>query len=156
MTIGFYPGSFDLCHAGHMLAFKEARQHCKYLIVGLQSNPNNDRKHKNIPIMSMEERRIILNGIKYIDEIQRYDTEVQVVALVKELKPSIYFIGEDWKNKEFSAQKTCLELGIKIHYLSRNHAYASSTLRKKIYAAERESAKDEKKRVYNKKPANGI
>lgn len=138
MTIGFYPGSFDLCHAGHILAFKEARQYCQHLIVGLHSNPNSDRKHKNIPIMSMEEREIILQGIKYIDEIRKYDTEAQVVALVKELKPPIYFIGEDWKNKEFSAQKTCLELGIKIHYLSRNHAYSSSELRKKIYTVERQ------------------
>lgn len=120
-----------------MLALKEARQKCQYLIVGLQSNPHIDRKHKNIPIMSMDERRIILQGIKYIDEIKEYDTEAQVVALVRELKPNMYFIGEDWRNKEFSAQKACDELGIKIQYLSRNHCYSSSELRKRIGEAER-------------------
>ena len=130
--IGFFPGAFDLCHAGHTLSFREARAHCDTLIAGLQSNPNLDRSHKNIPIMSTEERRIILEGMRYIDTIHEYDTENQLIELVRGLKPDVYFIGEDWKGKEFSCKKLCEEMGIAVHYLSRKHSYSTSELRKRI------------------------
>ncbi len=130
--IGFYPGTFDLCHAGHILSFEEARANCDILIAGLQSNPNIDRKDKNIPIMGMDERRIILKGIRYIDEIREYDTESQLIDLVRKLKPDIYFIGQDWKGKEFSCKKLCEEISIAVHYLSRNHSYSSAELRQRI------------------------
>jgi glycerol-3-phosphate cytidylyltransferase len=138
MEIGFFPGSFDLCHAGHVLGFKEARENCGRLIVGLQVDPSIDRPDKNKPIMSVEERLIILRGVRYIDTIKEYATEADVVKMVRELKPDIYFIGEDWRGKEFSAKKTCEELSIRIHYLTRNHNHSSSGLRQKIYASEQE------------------
>ena len=53
MKIGFTCGAFDLLHAGHVVMFKEAKKHCDYLIVGLQTNPNLDRPNKNIPVQSM-------------------------------------------------------------------------------------------------------
>jgi glycerol-3-phosphate cytidylyltransferase len=127
-----------LCHAGHILAFEESKKNCDRLIVGLHSNPHLDRTHKNVPILSMEERRIILSSIKWIDAIYEYDTEKQLVDLVKTIHPDIYFIGEDWEHKEFSAKKTCEQLGIKVHYLARNHSFSSSNLRQKIYEAERD------------------
>lgn len=136
MEIGFYPGAFDLCHAGHILGFKEAKKNCAILIAGLQSNPAIDRTNKNKPIMSMRERRIILQGIRYIDAIKEYDTEADLVKMVRALKPAVYFIGEDWKGKHFSAKAVCEELGIRVHYLARNHPYSSSHLRKKIYLRE--------------------
>ena len=67
MKKGFTCGAFDLCHAGHMLMFKEAKEHCDYLVVGLQDDPSVTTaeyrgKKKNKPIMSLAERRIILEG----------------------------------------------------------------------------------------------
>ncbi len=136
MEIGFFPGSFDLCHAGHVLAFREARAHCGKLIVGLQVDPSVDRADKNKPVMSAEERRIILQGIRYVDEIREYATEADLVEIVRELEPDVYFIGEDWKGKEFSAKAACEELGMRVHYLARSHSYSSSGLRKKICESE--------------------
>ena len=134
--VGFFAGTFDLCHAGHTLSFKEARAHCDTLVAGLQTNPNIDRPNKNIPIMSMDERRIILAGVRYIDAIREYDTEKDLIELVRDLKPDIYFIGEDWKGKVFSCKAVCEEMGIAVHYLSRNHPYSTSELRKRIAASE--------------------
>src|SRR5688572_17393525 len=83
MKIGFTCSAFDLCHAGHMLLFKEAKDHCDYLIVGLQEDQSVDNhinmqyrgKLKPKPIMSLDERKVILQGIKYIDEIFLYRNE---------------------------------------------------------------------------------
>ena len=129
---GIFAGSFDLCHAGHMMAFKEAKENCDYLIVALHSDPSTDRPEKNKPIMGVNERRIILEGIRYIDEIVGYDTEADLVSLVNTLDLDVYFIGEDWIEKEFSAKQACFNNDVVIHYLSRKHAYSSSELRKRI------------------------
>ena len=62
--VGITAGAFDLCHAGHILVFKECKTVCGYLIVALQSDPSIDRPEKNKPVMSLEEREIILGAIK--------------------------------------------------------------------------------------------
>ena len=123
--IGFFPGVFDLLHPGYIQAFKEAKEHCDILIIGLQSDPTIDRPQKNKPIMSAEERKIILESIKYVDEIVEYDTEEELNELDATMKVDVRFIGEDHK-ETFSPIKT------KIVYLKRNHQYSSSWLRDKI------------------------
>lgn len=137
MTKGIFAGSFDLCHAGHILAFKEARGNCEYLTVAIQSNPHADRPEKNTPIMGINERKIILQGIRYIDEIVEYDTETDLMALVEKTHPDIYFMGEDWKGKDSWHEPLMKKLGIRIHYLKRDHTYSSSELRRRIVAAEK-------------------
>ena len=130
--VGLYPGTFDLCHAGHVLSFEEAKGACDRLIVALQHDPSVDRDDKKSPIMSIDERRIILAAIRHIDEVVEYGTEADLVGLVRRLKPDVYFAGADWKEKRFSAQDACEELGIRVRYLSRNHHYSSSELRARI------------------------
>src|SRR5438309_2020429 len=108
MKIGFTCSTFDLCHAGHMLLFKEAKQHCDYLIVGLQDDPSTDNhinmqyrgKLKNKPVMSLEERKVILESIKYLDEIFVYKNEEDLYKNIQKLseegKYQIRFIGDDY------------------------------------------------------------
>ena len=69
MRIGFVAGAFDLLHAGHVLMLKDARSQCDYLIAGLHIDPSIERPQKNKPIQTLEERRIQLEGCKYVDEI---------------------------------------------------------------------------------------
>ena len=48
--IGFTCSTFDLLHAGHITMLEEAKHHCDYLIVGLQTDPTIDRPDtKNQP-----------------------------------------------------------------------------------------------------------
>lgn len=131
--MGFTAGALDFTHAGHFLMLKECKEHCDKLIVGLHTDPSIDRPEKNRPILSVKERGIILEGIKYIDEIVEYDTEADLVKLLKKIKPDVRFIGEDWKGKPFTGH----ELNIPIFWNTRKHAYSSSNLRRKIFEAER-------------------
>lgn len=132
--IGFTCGTFDLCHAGHFLVFKEAKEICDYLIVGLEKDPSVDRPDKNKPIMSVEERLEILNGIKYIDEIFTYNNEEELYEYLKENQGriDIRIIGADWKDRPYTGH----DLPIKMHFNTRNHTYSSSELRKRVYEAE--------------------
>lgn len=116
--------------------FKEAKEVCDYLIVGLHSDPSIDRPEKNKPVMSLEERRIILEGIKYIDEIFEYATEAELYGILKENKYGfdVRIIGADWKGKPYTGH----DLPIKVYFNSRDHGFSTTALREKIYEAEKE------------------
>ena len=75
----------DLLHAGHVLMLKECRAQCDYLIVGLQIDPSVDRLDKQKPVETVEERRIRLEGCKYVDEVVVYKDEVDLYHLLKKL-----------------------------------------------------------------------
>ena len=99
--IGFTCGSFDLLHAGHALMLKECKNYCDTLIVGLQKDPSADRNYKNKPVQTLEERRIMLESIKYIDKIYAYSTEKDLYSLLQLLTPDVRIVGSDWKDKKF-------------------------------------------------------
>lgn len=133
--VGITAGAFDLCHAGHMLMFKEAKTVCDYLIVALHSDPTLDRPGiKNRPIMSVEERKIILEGIRYIDEIVVYDTEADLLALLtaNTLNIDIRILGAEYKNKQFTGR----DLPIPLYFNSRDHGYSTTELRRRVYEGE--------------------
>jgi glycerol-3-phosphate cytidylyltransferase len=141
MKKGFTAGAFDLCHAGHFLMFEEARQQCDYLIVGLHTDPTLDRPDtKNKPIMSVEERMIILKGIKYIDEVVTYETEADLYNLLKENKLGINVrvLGVEYKDKPFTGH----DLPMEVYFNTRGHNFSTTELRNRVYEAEK--AKREK------------
>ena len=52
--IGITFSTFDMLHAGHIAMLAEARNHCDYLIAGLQTDPTIDRTDtKNTPVQSI-------------------------------------------------------------------------------------------------------
>ena len=66
--IGFTCSTFDLLHAGHILMLKESAEVCDFLIVGLQTDPTIDRPlTKNTPIQTLEERKIQLEAVRYVE-----------------------------------------------------------------------------------------
>ena len=130
--IGFTCSCFDILHTGHMLMLEDAKKQCDVLIIGLQTDPTIDRKEKNKPIQSYEERYIMTSGIRYIDDVIKYSTEKDLYELLTLLKPDVRILGTDHQNKPFTGD----DLDIKIYWHNRNHNYSTSNLRKKIYFAE--------------------
>ena len=134
--VGLTAGAFDLCHAGHMLMFEEAKGECDYLIVGLHSDPSIDRPDsKNRPIMSLKEREIILRGIRYIDEVVIYDTEADLLRVLKENKLNIdvRILGVEYKGKQF----TGYDLPVPVYFNTRDHGFSTTELRGRVYEAEK-------------------
>ena len=134
--VGITVGAFDLCHAGHMMMFEEARSVCDYLIVALHSNPKLDRPDtKNKPVMTVEERLEILKAVRYIDEVIVYDTEADLLKILHENKHDIdiRILGIEYKGKQFTGYDAPLE----VHFNSRDHGYSTTELRNRIYEAEK-------------------
>lgn len=130
MIKGITCSAFDLLHPGHLSMLEEAKSKCDYLIVALHTNPQIDRPHKNLPVESTFERWMRLKACKYVDEIIPYDTERDLVNLLKVIKPDIRIIGEDYKDKEFTGKGLVFE-----YFNSRTHDYSTTSLRKRIHAA---------------------
>ena len=135
--IGFTCSTFDLLHAGHITMLEEAKHHCDYLIVGLQTDPTVDRpESKNAPIQTIVERQIQLAAVKYIDEIVVYTTEQDLTDLLLTLPIDVRVLGDEYKTKEFTGNNIAKDRGCKIIYNGRDHSFSSTSLRKRVQAEE--------------------
>ena len=132
--IGITFGSFDLCHYGHVLMFEECKQYCDYLIVGVQSDPSIDRPQKNSPIQSHKERLGLVKSIKFVDEVKPYNTEKDLVNMLKEINPDIRILGADHEGTKFTGNELS---SIKVIFNSRDHGYSTSELRRRVYHSEK-------------------
>ena len=129
MKIGFTCGSFDLLHTGHIIMLEDCKKQCDKLIVGLQTDPSIDRPlSKNKPIQTLEERRIQLESVRYVDQIAIYETENELHQILFDLNPDVRILGSDWEGKPF----TGYSLHIPIYFHKREHDYSTSNLRKRI------------------------
>jgi glycerol-3-phosphate cytidylyltransferase len=129
MKIGFIAGTFDVIHPGYIKMFKEAYDNCDYLVIGLHDNPKLERAEKLEPILSYEERYEILSSIKYIGRIYKYTTESELVDLLKEVKPTIRFLGDDYIGKKITGE----DLNIEFYYLNRSHGWSATKYKKLIH-----------------------
>jgi glycerol-3-phosphate cytidylyltransferase len=132
MRIGITCSSFDLFHAGHIKMLEEAAQHCDWLICALQTDPSIDRPDKNKPIQSIVERYIQLRGCKWVDEIIPYTTEQDLEEIFMSYKIDVRIIGEEYRDRHFTAKDICKDRKIEIIYNKREHKWSSSELRARI------------------------
>lgn len=137
VKVGIVFSTFDLLHAGHIGMLREAKDNCDYLICGLQTNPQIDRVEKNAPVQTLVERYAQLNAVKFVDEIVPYETESDVKDILELFDLDIRFLGEEYREKEFTGKDICRKRGIQLYFNKREHRFSSSGLRKRV--AEREN-----------------
>jgi glycerol-3-phosphate cytidylyltransferase len=136
--IGIVFSTFDLLHAGHIAMLAEVKNHCDYLIAGLQTDPTIDRPDtKNKPIQSIVERQITLSATRYVDEIVVYQTEKDLEDILLTLPIDVRILGVEYKDKEFTGKDICHQRGIEIVFNGRDHSFSSSSLRKRVAEAEK-------------------
>lgn len=121
--IGFIASSFDLLHAGHILALKEAKENCDYLVVGFNKNPETKQT-----VQDVNERFIQLNAVKYIDKIIPYESEEELYYILKNNEIHIRFLGSDYIGKDFTGS----DLEIPIYYIDRSHGYSTTELKSRL------------------------
>jgi glycerol-3-phosphate cytidylyltransferase len=137
--IGITFSTFDMLHAGHIAMLSEAKNHCDYLICGLQTDPTIDRPEtKNHPIQSIVERQIQLAACRYVDEVVVYQTEQDLVDLLLILPVDVRILGVEYQHKNFSGYEECGMRGIELVFNGRDHSFSSSSLRKRVAHAETE------------------
>ncbi len=129
LDVGFTCSCFDLFHAGHVLMLQEARSQCDYLIVGLQTDPTINRPEKNKPVQSIFERYVQLKACKYVDEIVIYETENDLLNILRSYRIDKRFVGEEYQDRMFTGSDIST---IEIIYNSRRHNFSTTELRKRV------------------------
>lgn len=129
MVVGLIAGSFDLMHPGYIRMFKEAKQICDHLIVALQDDPTIDRPQKMKPVQTWEERKEIIESLKYVDSVLGYNTEKELYQLLKETKYDIRILGDDYRDKEYTGK----DIGKRVYFCNREHDYSLTDLKMRVY-----------------------
>jgi len=128
MNKGVIAGNFDVIHPGYIKTFKECKKNCDHFTILLHSDPTIERPEKLKPILSLEERKEILYSIKYIDEIQVYTYEKELIEILKNGDFAIRFLGDDYIDRNFTGS----HLNIPIHYISRDHGWSTTKFKDAI------------------------
>ena len=126
--IGIIAGNFDVIHPGYIHMFNECKNYCDILIVLLQTDPSVERAEKLKPILTIDERKLILKSLNQVDGIFTYTKEKELHKLINDLAPNIMFLGDDYVNKSFTGD----ELDIPIHFLDRSHGWSTTKFKKLI------------------------
>ncbi len=132
MIVGLTCSTFDLLHAGHVQMLREAKEHCEYLICGLQIDPAIDRPKKNSPIQTVVERYTQLKAVSYVDEIIPYATEEDLKDILQMYHIDIRILGDEYREKDFTGKDICKRRDIALYFNKRDHRFSSSDLRKRV------------------------
>ena len=101
-------GTFDLIHTGHINILRRAKEMGDYLVVAISTDEFNTMKHKQA-YYSFEQRKQILEAIRYVDEVIPENTWDQKVQDVKAHDIDIFVMGHDWEG-EFDFLKEYCEV----------------------------------------------
>ena len=126
--IGVIAGNFDVIHPGYIHMFDECKSYCDTLLLLLHDDPSIERPEKIKPILSLNERTMVLNSLKQIDQIITYKTESDLYKILMNKKIDVRFLGDDYRDKSFTGD----DLDIPIHYLDRSHGWSTTKFKKLI------------------------
>lgn len=131
--IGYTTGVFDMFHIGHLNILKRAKEQCDYLIVGVSTDELCKSYKKKEPIIPYEERKAIIEAIKYVDEVVP-QTDRDKFAAWQRIGFDIMFVGDDWKNSPLftELEKNFKNVGVKIVFFPYTKTTSSTILREKL------------------------
>jgi glycerol-3-phosphate cytidylyltransferase len=119
-------GTFDLLHYGHINLLKRAKEMGDYLIVGLSTDEFNAIKDKK-SYYSFEQRKMILEAIRYVDKVIPENTWDQKIEDVKKYDIDVFVMGDDWKGKFDFLKDYC-----EVVYLPRTVGISTTKVKKEL------------------------
>ena len=129
-------GTFDLLHVGHINILRRARELGDYLIVALSTDEFNAGKHKT-SYHPYEDRKIILESIKYVDKVIPETSWDQKIKDVQENDIDIFVMGDDWKG-QFDFLKPYCE----VIYLPRTEGISTTKIKHDLAIGATDQKKD--------------
>ena len=121
-------GTFDLLHYGHINLLRRAKELGDYLIVALSTDEFNRNKKNKQSYFSYEERKLLLEAVRYVDlVIPEYDW-AQKREDVKTYMVDTFVMGDDWKGKfDFLTEE-----GVEVVYLPRTPEISTTQIKEEL------------------------
>lgn len=121
-------GTFDLLHYGHINLLKRAKEQGDYLIVGLSTDEFNWNAKKKKCYFTYEQRKRLLEAIRYVDLVIPEENWEQKVSDAHEYHIDTFVIGDDWAGK-FDFLK---DEGVEVLYLSRTPEISTTQIKDEL------------------------
>lgn len=119
-------GTFDLLHTGHINILRRAKQLGDYLVVAISSDEFNAEKGKKA-YYSFEQRKAILEAIRYVDEVIPEHNWEQKIKDVKNHDIDVFVMGDDWKGEFDFLNDLC-----EVVYLPRTVGISTTQIKKDL------------------------
>lgn len=104
-------GTFDILHPGHIAMLNTARSLGDYLVVCIDTDRRvKERKGDKRPINDQNVRKIMLSNLKAVDIVEFFDSQEELINLIKRYKVDIVVKGSDWKGKSIVAEQYVKEI----------------------------------------------
>ena len=120
-------GTFDLLHYGHINLLQRAKQYGDYLIVALSTDEFNWNEKQKKCYFTYEERRRLLEAIRYEDLVIPEENWKQKVTDVQEYHIDTFVMGDDWKGKFDFLKEYC-----DVVYLPRTPEISTTRIKKDL------------------------
>ena len=120
-------GTFDLLHYGHINLLRRAKELGDYLIVALSTDEFNSVEKNKICYFSYEQRKSLLEAIRYVDLVIPAENWEQKRQDVKEYHIDTFVMGDDWKGKFDFLKDSC-----EVVYLPRTPEISSTQIKKDL------------------------
>ena len=92
-------GTYDLLHYGHINLLRRARALGDYLIVALSTDEFNQKQKQKKCYFSYEQRKQLLEAIRYVDLVIPEENWEQKVSDVREFRVDTFVMGSDGEGK---------------------------------------------------------
>lgn len=119
-------GTFDLLHYGHILLLKRAKELGDHLTVALSTDDFNAIKGKQA-YFSYEERKMMLEAIKYVDHVIPEHIWEQKRADIQQHNIDVFVMGDDWRGKFDDLNTLC-----KVVYLPRTPDISTTSIKSNL------------------------
>ena len=121
-------GTFDLLHYGHINLLRRAKALGDYLIVAVSTDEFNWNEKGKKCYFSYEERKQLVEAIRYVDLVIPEENWDQKRSDVHEYHVDTFVIGDDWKGKvDFLEEEGC-----EVVYLPRTPEISSTKIKTEL------------------------
>ena len=120
-------GTFDLLHYGHINLLKRAKAQGDYLIVALSTDEFNWNCKQKKCYFTYEERKKMLEAIRYVDLVIPEENWEQKKTDVKEFRVDTFVMGDDWEGKFDFLKEHC-----EVVYLPRTPEISTTQIKQEL------------------------
>jgi len=117
-------GTYDLLHYGHINLLRRARELGDYLVVALSTDEFNSVEKSKKTYFSYEERKNMLEAIRYVDLVIPEKSWDQKREDVIKYQIDTFVIGNDWEGKFDFLKDIC-----NVVYLSRTEEISTTKIK---------------------------
>lgn len=101
-------GCFDIIHPGHIELFKYARSKGDLLFVGIDTDKRvRELKGETRPINSQEDRKRVLEAIRYVDKVFLFDSTEEMECILAETGVDVIVIGDEYIGRKVTGENLC-------------------------------------------------